>query len=192
MEFFKDIRKERTIKESLLYYLVFFVASFALFIIALYFGKAGGIYAEQGIEMSSPIVLMLFVLGLAALFVGILIVHGFFKLFKGKGNYTDTFKTVVYSFTPSLIFSLIQYFVLIFVDFTQVMALNIAFGLISLILWIWVIVLITVGGSALHRISRGRAFLAGVLVPAVVITIIALIIFFIVGIAFFPTQFAAA
>lgn len=174
-KFFQAVKKEKTIKQAFMFYLVFFVIDLALFTLAFYFGEAASIYAQIPFY-SFPMIIATMVIGLAVMFLVILIFHGFFKLLRGKGSYADTFKTYVYAMAPGLVFGIFYYLVLFFVDIVQNPAVNFVLGMVNFIFMIWMAVLIVIGGSILHKISRGRAFLAGILLPAVVLFVLSLII----------------
>ncbi|MFC1800858.1 Yip1 family protein [Nanoarchaeota archaeon] len=187
-KFYKSVLKEKGVGPAFLYYLVFFVLSFALFTIAYYVGEAGKMY--QDINLSYPILLLFFILGLIVLFIITGILHGFFKLVSGKGKFEDTFKTYVYAATPSMIFGLIYYLVMIFVNLNENVALSLALSLVTLLLLIWTAFLMVIGGSILHKISKGKAFLAGVILPAVLMLV--LVVFFAFIAVFFGFLFAAS
>jgi len=61
------------------------------------------------------------------------------KLFRGQGSFADTLRVGVYSMTPSL--------VLVFLPFVQV----------------WSLVLVLIGISVTHKISKGRAIVSWII-----------------------------
>jgi len=83
--------------------------------------------------------------------------HIFAKLFRGKGNYSSTYKAIVYANTPSLLFGWIP--------------------LAGVIIILYSIYLTLVGLSKLHKVSMARAVgifiisVAVIIVPAIFIIV---------------------
>lgn len=94
---------------------------------------------------------MLLVIMLIGPFVSAAIVHVFAKLFKGTGKFSDSYKVVCYSMAP-ILFMWIP-----FVNFVAA---------------IWELVILTVGISKLHAVSKGRAVLVWLL-PVIIVVAVA-------------------
>lgn len=97
----------------------------------------------------------LFVIFPIMMFVSAGIMHLFMKLFKGSGGYGGTFRSFVYSSTPSVILMVVP--------------------IVNGIAGIWTFVLNLFGLSINHEFSKLRAFLAllvGVLVVSIIVGII--------------------
>jgi len=107
----------------------------------------------------------LFVIAPIFLFVTSGIIHLFVKLFKGSGKYSDTFRTLVYASTPSVIFMVIPF--------------------VNAIAGIWTLVLSIFGLSINHKISKLKAFLV-LLVAGLIIGGIVSILFFIISFSLAP------
>jgi hypothetical protein len=79
------------------------------------------------------------------------VIHLSVKLLKGKGDYSDTYKALIYSETPPYLFGWLPYVGLIF-------------GLYGFYLFLK-------GISKLHEVSMGRAFVIAILPGAIVVII---------------------
>lgn len=95
-------------------------------------------------------------------FLVIGIEHIFIKIFGGRGDYLQSYKSFIYSSTPSLLFGWVPVF-------------NFAVS-------IWSLVLSVVAVSSLHKISKSRAALA--IVTPIIILIVLMIAFLIVSVIF--------
>ncbi|MFH1802701.1 MAG: Yip1 family protein [archaeon] len=131
---------------------------------------AGTVAFDFSMEETLLIVLgwgiYLFIVTPIILFVMAGIMHLFMKLFKGSGNYADTFRAFVYASTPSVILMVLP--------------------LINVFVGIWSFILNIFGLSINHGFSKLRAFLA-LLVGGLVVGIIGSILVFVVGMFFIPS-----
>ena len=93
-----------------------------------------------------------FVLQLILIFVGAAILHVFVYLLGGRSGYGKTFQAYAYGMTPGVLLSWIP--------------------LVSFIGMLWSLYTTTMGVSALHKLSTGRAFLA-IILPIIVAAVIA-------------------
>ena len=109
--------------------------------------------------MIAPII---YVSNLLGTFLGAGWLHIFAKLLRGKGNYSATYKAIVYADTPSLLFGWIP----------------IAGAIISL----YSIYLTLVGISKLHEISMARAIGIIIISVAVIIVPVIIIIVLVIGV----------
>ncbi|NCO11489.1 hypothetical protein CO038_00115 [Candidatus Pacearchaeota archaeon CG_4_9_14_0_2_um_filter_39_13] len=83
--------------------------------------------------------------------------HLFVKLFKGTGSYANTFSAGIYAATPSIILGFIP-------------------G-VNFITWIWTFVLMILGLSIMHKMSKVRAFFAIIFAWIVLGGLISLIVY---------------
>ncbi|MCK4589381.1 MAG: YIP1 family protein [Nanoarchaeota archaeon] len=171
-KFFKEITKEKSIKEALIFFIIFYG-------ITLLFSFVQSIFSMQTMpgvpKIISYIMLpfsMMFALAISfgSIFLFTLVFHGFFKLFKGKGLYKDSFNLFIYAAAPSFVLGLIMAVINAIVVIISQNPMTIWYLMIPAIplylgAFVWNAVLVTIGGSILHRISRLNSFLAGVLMP---------------------------
>ncbi len=172
-KFFKKIEKDKDISKAALYYLIFLVIGFAASIIHYWAQPIGIGLKLPALAISIVISLFVFIISIIFLFIGAGIIHLLLKFLGGKEGFYKTFNPLVYGNTPSLIVSPIM---------TLVMAasLNIFTNIfVSLILFgtmIYSFFLIIKGVSIMHKMSMWRAFVAVVLIPLVIGTIIIVIL----------------
>lgn len=161
---FFEIVKESNIKKSVLLIISVSVAVFLLsFGINIIFSSI--FYANRIASLNSFFSLSYGLSGLFSIifyfiyFISTFIYSGISHLvikgFKGIGRYSDTYNTCAYSFIPFLIFTLVP--------------------VIGYLSFIYSIILMTLGFSNYHKISKGKAIIAA-LVP-IILAIILLIIF---------------
>ncbi len=101
-------------------------------------------------------VIFLYAISLVSAFVGSGVLHVFARILKGKGNFSATFKAVVYGDTPALLLGWIP--------------------LVSIVAGIYSLYLVIKGISVLHSVSMGRAFVIAFVLPAIVGLALALLI----------------
>lgn len=157
---------------ALKYLLVILIVPFVLIsLLAVFFvgflvsilSKLGGEVAGSLLFLSSgemtvtatlmtvlSIAVSIFIVFPILLFISVAILHLFAKAYKGKGNYSDSFGTTVYSSTPQIIFFFIP------------------------VIGIWSLVLSLFGLSVRHNFSKGRAFLT-IITPSIIFAIIWLV-----------------
>lgn len=167
-DFFKRVDKEKIYKPALMQYIIFLLPVIILeslqgapelgvigILLGLFFG-----------------VIMLFVgpfIGAAISHIGVLLVGG------GQG-YLATFKGVVYSQSAVAVYyifaSLLGGFALL-VGEAAVMGVGFVSVAIYVIAFVHSAVLVTIGISHLHKISKIRAFVGAILLPTVAVMLIA-------------------
>ncbi|MBW2993296.1 YIP1 family protein [Candidatus Woesearchaeota archaeon] len=181
--FFKAIKKEKGIGPAFIYYVVFLVIS-SVFMIPYLWRVLSQASAEvtsgQGIPFSlgtmiPSMVVMQFVFGIIMLFIVYGIVHLLVKLVKGKGDFSDTLKAMVYGATPNFLFSPLLLIYLGIVGITN-MALVIPVYFVGFAVFIWCLVIQVKGIKILHNLSTWRAVLAIIILPIILILIIAIIL----------------
>jgi len=138
-EFFDKV-KENSIKNSFLLYLLTLLVVMAISaIFAFFLGRIIG--GASIFSVSSFIGLIfypiMFGIGIVATFVYAGIVHLIIKMFHGKGNFVDTYNACAYSSIPASIISIVP-----FIGFLGI---------------IYSIVLMSLGLSKYHEISKGKA-----------------------------------
>jgi hypothetical protein len=163
-EFFERIKAEKGISEAFKYLailslvnLVVGIVSFMLSIpfisplgnLSSFLPLLGALSTALGIVI--PVVI--YISSLILSFVGAGFIHLFVKLFKGKGDYSNTYKALIYASTPSLLFGWVPW-------------VGIIFGLYSFYLSLK-------GISKLHEVSMVRAFI--MLITPIVVIILAII-----------------
>ncbi len=155
--------------------LIFLFFQTILFFIIGFFGSLSGATNNTNLWLIGSLTTIPFILFFTAFiligipvftFVGTGILHLFVKLYGGNGTYGGTYKAMIYSSTPTILFGFIP-------------ILNILFS-------IWTFILVIFGVSINHKISKLRSFLASI-TPAIII----LILIFILAV-FIPTDTAFA
>ena len=190
--FFKEITKEKSIKNAFIFFIIFYgitmAFSFVQTIVSM--KTTPGLPQLFGYIMLPFSIMFTLAMSLGAIFFFTLIFHGFYKLFKGHGLYKDSFNLFVYSSVPSFILGLVMgiisaVVVIITGNPSAVWYVMLPAIPLYLTVYIWNAVLITIGGSILHRISRLHSFLAGVIIPMIVVLVILLFALLIAGIGLF-------
>ena len=162
VETFREARDE-TVTDAGIYYLVLLVINAVLTAIVAYLGI--------GVARSSPPGIGTFIAGLIGAFIiGILLLalvsiflHIGTRIMDGRGDFADSFKSVVYAQTPSMLLSWIPF--------------------IGFIVWIWSVVLLVLGVRELHEMDTMKAVIA-VVIAVVIVVVIAAILGLILGAAF--------
>lgn len=203
-KFFRSVSKYKTLNDALYLFLIFYAVIMGIsFLQGIVQALAQPVQAA-GTSRIIILVSMLFgmffglifsmVFALVFMFLGALIVHGFFRLFKGKGKFKDTFNLVIYSSVPGYLLGIIAsvfiFLLTLFIpDPGMPLVMMLFMAPIYIGAFVWKVVLITIGGSILHRISKLHSFLAGVLTPFIlglaIATVILLIVFLFLS-AFVP------
>ncbi len=192
-EFFKDIKKEKGIKNAFLYFLIFSVIT--TFLSTLYFYRVFlGIKIPQ-IELTHGLIIwIMFVLyilillfSLVSIFILSAIIHLFVLLMKGKKGFYQTFKTVIYAGTPNYILSILisPVYIFVFSKFSGMKQMPpeffvwfIPLFIIGLAVLIYIIYLEVIGIKKLQEISTFRAFTAVFLLPFALLIVLYLIFLF--------------
>lgn len=149
-EFFEKVKGEEGIGEAFKYYIIFSLIYNIIFGLLVNFGLSGIPIEQMGpfraLGLALPIAF--FIISLISLFIGTAILHAFAKIFGGKGDYSETFKAVVYGATPSLLLGWVPFIGLILVFYSLYLQIK--------------------GISMLHQVSMGRAFLIVFLIPIII------------------------
>ncbi len=149
-QLFPEIGLEE-VKNSLIYYfilLIFFSAMYSIMTFAfLNFGiiQIPELVGRPGLQAvflnyCLQIFVVLIFFGGAGIFVYAAWLHLWIYVFGGRESYIETLKSTIYSLTPVFLFGWVP--------------------IVSLILWIWYLILQLFSISQLHRISLSHAFFA--------------------------------
>ena len=161
-------KKEKTIGTSFIYLMVlslfFTIIGFIIgtllqgFWISLYSGFLGFEipYAATPIIISLIFTIIGYGIGLLLSFVGAGILHLWFLIFGGKADYTKTYQLMVYSRTPTYVLGWIPF--------------------VNFFIWIWSLVLLILGTSKIHQMSKLKAALI-IIIPIIVLMAIGITIF---------------
>jgi len=171
-EFFKDLKKEKGIKDAFVY-----LALLSLIMVVL--GTVLGLFMQSfstdlfsrliGITLPQQeisigwvtfVAIMSYGLNLGLSFVWAGILHVWILIFGGKADYTKTYQLMVYAKTPKMLFGW--------------------FPFISSVIWIYDLILLIIGTEKVHDISRLRSILMYVIPVAVYILMIILIIILVI------------
>ncbi len=167
-KFFDSIKSEQGIgtplKFAFVLYAVFTVA-FAVVLFLLspiimvfllpFIGQSS---VSIALGLASVLVIGIFLFMIISGFAGAGILHVFVKLLRGKGNYTATYKSAVYSQSPIIFMMILGMIPVIGIAFIAVFSIFEAYVLI-------------VGISRLHEMSKKRA-LAALLIPSIIAIIL--------------------
>lgn len=164
-DFFKEVVKETGITEAFKYLLVIGLISLAInFVVSSIIGIAlsalNPIFAMFGV-VTYFLLIGAFIVIIFAPFIGAAILHLFIKLFGGTSDYSATYKTVVYSSTPSMLFGWIPF--------------------INYVMYIYNFYLLWRGTSIMHKMSMGRAFLALLILIIIPVLLIAIAFLYAIG-----------
>jgi hypothetical protein len=172
-EFFEKIKGERGVRNAFIFFAVISLISLIVNTLNFYFKvplfSAGivKIIPEFSLTFSLIVAVVLYVFSLVLSFLGSAIMHIFVKLFKGKGSYSETYKSIIYGSTPLILFS--------WISLSAIYSLYVA-GILSIIFILYSLYLGITGISKLHETSfkRGIAiFLTAVIVIGISVGIIA-------------------
>jgi len=165
--------KNESYSEPLLYYLPFMIINSLLGAFTL---------SEALFLPASTAILITFFIGeIVFQLAGIFLIAGInqvcLRMCKGQGKYLDTFKAEVYGYTPGLLWAipngllmLVLYPLQEFWLFLPILAFR-----------VWSIVLEVRGLSLYHKISRTRAFWAGIMLPMAALSVAIFVIFFVLA-----------
>jgi len=156
--------KEETLGEVLKYFVIWIVIYGILFTIVMtvaggimgsIYGNIPGFSGVTGASMELTCALGLFFIiligGIIGLFIGAGIVHLGVLLVGGKKGYLQTVKAIGYGYTPQFILGWIPF--------------------INIIAGIWALVIEIIGVRELQEVSTGRAIIAALLLPAIIVII---------------------
>ena len=147
-EFFRQVH-EPTITNALAMYAIIAV------LVAIIF--AGFSFIMSGFESTSFfIIIPFFIASIIGTFLYTIISHVTLKIMKGRGSFTDSYNVVTYSLIPALLLSLIPF--------------------IGILAYAYSILLMTIGLSYNHNISKGKAVISA-LMPFILLFL--LVVFFI-------------
>lgn len=177
VEYFKKLRDEKGIMQAFWYYALFYFIFAALTLVVSYFTEAASVTLFKSFGVPVPenpgfatrlftmIFSYLFALIFSFIVAGILYIY--LRIFGGKADYTQTYNLFIYSGTPTLLFGWIP--------------------LMSFFAGIWSLVLLILGTSEVHKMTRLRATLLYLIPLAFFFIIIAIVLAFAAFI--FATQF---
>lgn len=163
VETFREARDE-TVTDAGIYYLVLLVINAVLTAIVAYLGIGVARSSPPGIGTFIAGLIGAFIVGLLLLALVSIFLHVGTRVMSGRGDFADSFKSVVYAQTPSMLLGWIP--------------------VIGFIIWIWSIVLLVIGVRELHEMDTMKAVIA-VVIAVVIVFVIAAILGLILGAAFF-------
>jgi hypothetical protein len=145
--FFAKAKSEKKISSAFKY----------LAVVSLVYAAGGYFVSPANVMMSKEALAVLsYVIRLLAPFVSVLIINAIARILGGKGRYNDTYKAVVYSSTPNLLFGWIP--------------------LIGVIPSLYALYLSVLGISKYHRISMWKALASVIIFPVLIAAVAAFII----------------
>ena len=167
-ELFKKIEKKKGIKESYKYFAIITLVSVVFGFISVItfpnfvYNLIRKLFITSLPEAQMPTIpgiitalIAGYILALLLVFVSVALLHIWIKIFRGKGKFEETFKIYSYGTTPSSLLSWIP--------------------LIGLVAWIYDLVLLIIGTSILHKISRTRSTVL-YLIPVVISALLLILI----------------
>ena len=165
-KFFKQLKKEKGLRPAFVYFTITLaVGMLRSAIINFIMQGAISAFAGPGITLSTfaifAISIIGFMLALPMSFLGAGILHIWIILFGGKAKYEKSYQLMVYSGTPSRLFSWIP--------------------VVGYFLWIYDLVLLVIGVQKTHKVNFPKALLIALL--PVVLVIMAVIIIIVFGIS---------
>ncbi len=170
-KFFDSVKSEQGIGTPLKFAFVLYAVATLFFAVVLFLLSSiimaflvpfiGQSSILDALGLSSILIIGMFLFMIISGFVGAGILHVFVKLLRGKGNYTATYKSVVYSQSPIILMMILGMIPVIGIAFLAVFSIFEAYVLI-------------VGISRLHEISKKRA-LAALLIPSIIAIILVVI-----------------
>jgi hypothetical protein len=173
-EFFEKIKTEKGISKAFKYLALLSLVNLVIGVVSFTFSitfisPLGNLSTFLPLLAALGIVIpvVIYICSLILSFVVSGFIHLFVKLFKGKGDYSDTYKALIYANTPSLLFGWVPY-------------AGIIFGLYSFYLSLK-------GISKLHEVSMIRAFI--MLIAPIVVIILAIIAIGVVLYIYYASQF---
>ena len=189
-EFFNSIKSEENINEAFkflafnllitgLISAIFLSAGFLFMSLTSPLTLTNALPFQSLLAFSTPMLLLILLVTIPLLleiliipfiFLNSLLLHLFVKLFKGEGEFVDTFNIGAYAtalFLPGIILGLIP-----------------IIG--SLVVFIWQIIILILGISILHNISKLRSFLVLITPSIVIFGLIILSIYLVLGFSSYP------
>ena len=169
VESFRAVRDE-TLTDGAIYYLVLLIISAILHAIVAYLGISAADANSTGFNLGMTgsvgafvgALIVAFISGIIGLILWSVFLHIGAKIAGGRGDFADSFKSAVYSQTPSLLLGWIP--------------------VIGFLFALWSIVLLFLGVRELHEVDTMKAIIA--VVVAVVLFIIVIAILAFLGLAF--------
>lgn len=192
-DFFTKIKKEKGIKNTFIYFLIF--ASITTFLSTIYFYRAIPRINIPEVVLTPQLIFLIMVVlyililffSIVAVFVSTGITHLFVLLMKGKKGFYQTFKAMIYGETPKYLLSILLSPITIIVypkffgmkpPFPPELTIWFIITIIpGIIVAIYTIYLKTIGIKKLQEISTLRAFSAIFLLPIALFIVIYLIFF---------------
>lgn len=162
-EFFERIKAEKGIGGAFKYLAILSLINLAVGIIGFAFNVPSisplgnlstflPLLGDLATVLGIVILVVIYIGGLILSFVGAGFIHLFARLLKGKGDYSATYKALIYASTPSLLLGWIPW-------------VGIIFGIYSFYLSLK-------GISKLHEVSMGRALVMVFVIPCVIFLVI--------------------
>lgn len=173
LEFFQAQRGQRDVNQPVGFIMSTCAIMFAVRIIMVLIAGTGA--QVTGFGQDSPFILIFGSLfGIVLVAIGVFIITGIYHLFAmmfgAQGGYAGTLRAVVYSWSPMIPMTIINFIV-------QGAAKPVAgvFGLLSLLVWVWAFVLLVIALREIHGISTGAAFGTAIIPTVIMIGIIVLL-----------------
>ncbi len=170
-KFFLNLNKEKGVQDSLLFYVI--LLAFSVVMIYLFNITLGELYTKKFYEIFNlnlqvqsydalkllPTTILGYFIALVSSFLVAGIIYVWLLIFGGKKDYAKTYQLWVYSETPSLLLSWIP--------------------LISFFAWLYSFILLIRGTKKIYEFSMLKSVLIYVIPLIVIITIYALLLFFV-------------
>jgi len=154
-EFFDAIKAEEGISQAFIYYAVLSLIFDILFGLSYIFIPVALTPSMPFKRLGVMWIIISYIAGLIFVFINAGITHIFTKILGGKGDYSATFKSLVYASTPTLLLGWIP--------------------LIGVIFSIYTLYLTIKGISSLHSITMLRAFIAVLVIPSIIAIILGIL-----------------
>ncbi len=147
---FADLKKEKNIKLAVSFYAVLSLINLIIYVLITYLFPKTNAVASLNLQ-NGAFYVVTYIFGIIFSFVIARITHFWIKLFKGKGDFKNTYQLIVYSQTPTLLLGF--------------------FPAISFIGWIYELVIFIRGTEVLHGFNRKKALLV-VFLPRLILTLV--------------------
>lgn len=174
-KFFTKVKKEKSMVPAMKFLILFIVILYLFVSVQLFFTFMNDPELTFTPQLALLVTVVTFVFGVIMGFVGMFIRAGirffFLWLFKGTGDYIQTFNGLVYSYAPFLYFA--PLYILMGIATLPGLAWLMIISIIPIIgAAIWIIWLECTAMSIVHKMSKWRAFLAMYIVPLLVIAVL--------------------
>jgi hypothetical protein len=207
-DFFKKLKKERSIKKGVVYFIAL-TALVLLFLTNRYISQLNDVveyfYLMTGLETFNvlidvnPLIFVLFYLFFLVFltlfsFARYWLVHLTIRLFKSKASYKDTYNSLSYSITPGYVALVFLVFGLFFLIFDKYKILGFAFLVVYVLLEIYSFYIRSKGIADVHDLTLWQGFAclyiySNILLLVVLIVLLLFLGFTITSLSYFLSAF---